>query len=335
MVERFEIPVVLFVFKRLETVEKIMDQISRIKPTTFYIFADGARESVEGEDEMVKEVQEYVKKAIDWECDSRLSFSEVNKGCDRNIRDGLDKVFSEQDMAIVFEDDAVPVSDFFYYCKELLNEYKEDTRIQYIAGFNAIGSNDLIKDDYTFGKTVPMSGAFATWADRWNHCDFELKKWPQNKKSDRFKNIFFSNEFKKICYKEFDEIYDGVVTAWDLMVMHDMFDKDRVAIVPKNNLATSYGFMAGAFHPQEKHEAARLLKIMTATDIQLEFPLSSPSEVKDNREYNYLRQKMMLAVRGSYVSRRIRNIKRAVKDFAYKHLPRSIWNAIKSIVKPR
>ncbi|SEG15980.1 hypothetical protein SAMN02910276_02025 [Butyrivibrio sp. Su6] len=335
MNKAYDVAVVLFIFKRLETVQLIMEQIKKVKPKVLYVFSDGPRLEIEDEAARVNRVRKYVAGAIDWECERKLYFWEINKGCDKNIREGLDLVFSEQKMAIVFEDDAVPCQDFFPYCEELLFKYKDCDSVQYIAGFNAIGKNEIIKEDYTFGKTVPMSGAFATWANRWNECDFDLKDWPQNRDSNRFDDVFFFREMKKRYIKGFNDIYYGKVTAWDSKFEHDMFNKDRMVVVPKNNLATSYGFADGAFHPQEKKEAERLLKIMTVTDESLEFPLNGPEFVVRNVKYDRERQKKMLEVRGNYFQRRFRDVYLFVKGIAYRYLPKNLWDRIKCMVKSK
>ena len=329
----YDVPIVLFVFKRLETVQMIVEQIRKARPKTIYVFADGARPDVSGEEENVSEVRNYIENAIDWDCDKRIFFSKTNKGCDKNIRDGLDRVFSEQPRAVVFEDDAVPITEFFQYCNELLDKYENDKRIQYIAGFNAIGDNEIIKDDYTFGQTAPMSGAFATWADRWNNCDFELKDWPDNKKTGRFNDIYYSKEMRIKAYKSFDDVYNKISTAWDYMFEHDMLNKNRLVVVPKGNLATSYGFAQGAYHPQEKKEAVRVLRMMTRTNEQISFPLNGPDIIKRNPEYDEERQRKLLAVKGNYIVRLCRNIYLSIKEWFYKNLPTEVWNSIKKIVK--
>ena len=179
--ERFDIPVVLFVFRRLDTVKLIMEKIQQIEPKVFYIFSDGARENVEGEKVKVQNVRDYISKSITWECDAKVIFHEKNKGCAPNICQGLDYVFEREPYAVIFEDDAVPKLDFFFFCQYLLKKY-EDNDIQFIAGFNAIGKSKVFLTDYAFSKSAPMSGAIATWAKRWNECDFAMKSWPKKKK---------------------------------------------------------------------------------------------------------------------------------------------------------
>ena len=332
---QFNIPVCLFVFKRYEPVKMIFDVFKRVKPTKVYVFADGAREHIEGEVDLVREVRKYVQEAVDWDCDRQFFFFDENKGCDRNIVEGLNIFFSKEEKGIIFEDDAVPVKDFFPYCKYLLNQYQFDNRIQYIAGFNAIGDSDIIKEDYTFGKTAPLSGAFATWADRWNNCDFEIKDWPEEKKKGLLNDIFYYSELRKSITKCLDEEYKGIITAWDYKFDFDMYKKNRFAIVPKRNMATSYGYMAGAFHPQEKGVAKRLLMLMTSSDNEDIFPLTNPLEIDRNIEYDQLRQRLMLYVKGNYIQRKMNDIFLAIKQLMHKIIPQSIWKKLKRMVKKK
>ena len=325
-------PIVLFVFKRLETVKMILDVIRKYEPDCIYVFSDGPRKNYIGESEAVQSVRDYLSSSIDWECEKYLYYSDYNKGCDKNIRDGLDDVFSKQENAIVFEDDAVPTMSFFSFCNELLTRYKDDERIQYIAGFNALGDLELIKDGYTFGKTVPMNGAFATWNNRWIECDFDMKQWPDNKKNKLLDNIFYYKELRKQYYKIYDEEYLRIMTAWDYQFEHDMLSKDRLAIVPKYNLVTSYGFTEGAFHPQKKGESLRFKKMMTANNNQEVLGLDFKPIVSRNDVYDKARQKRLLEIKGNWFERRCIYAYRSVKDFLYNNLSEQTWNTIKRIV---
>jgi hypothetical protein len=331
-VEKFDIPVVLFVFKRLETASMVIDSIRSVKPSVMYVFADGARTEVPGEAEKVQQVRDYISTAIDWDCKKNLYFSDVNKGCDKNIRDGVDLVFSEQDKAIILEDDAVPTEAFFYYCRELLLEYEAERSIQYIAGYNAVGTNDAILHNYSFGKSVPMNGAIATWADRWNNCDFDMKEWPSNKSRKMLDDIFFYKELKNRYIRIFDELYDKKATSWDYIFEHDMLTKDRLAVVPRENMVTSFGFAEGAYHPQRKKETERFVQMMTATNVEKVYPLTEKPIIQRNKKYDKLRQWKLLEVRGGVVYRRLLDAYLAVKEWAYTHLPKKYWNMLKRLI---
>lgn len=328
----FDTPVVLFVFRRIDTVKLIFEKLQEIKPHILYVFADGARPGREDEAQKVREVREFVKNAVNWNCELHLEYAEKNKGCANNICDGIDKAFQKEEAAIILEDDAVPMKEFFIYCQYLLTKYQKDKRIQYITGFNAVGDSDTIKDSYTFSKSAPMSGAIATWADRWNQCDFSMKNWPYNKKEKIFRKYYYFNELYKVHCQVFDDSYKNINDGWDYQFQHDQLDKQRFAIVPKGNLVKSYGYTEGAFHPQNKTEAYHLEKIMNYTGHPFDFPMQEPDEVVLNHEYDKLRQKLLLGVTGNYMQRHLRYIRQKIKDIAYRYMPQNMWNGLKKLV---
>lgn len=328
----FDTPVVLFVFRRIDTVKLIFEKLQEVKPKILYVFSDGPRPGRDDEAKKVLGVREFVKNAVNWNCELHLEYADGNKGCACNICDGVDIVFQKEGAAIILEDDAVPMKEFFLYCEYLLAKYQEDKRIQYIAGFNAVGDSDTITDSYAFSQSAPMSGAIATWADRWNQCDFHMQNWPDNRKKKAFRQYYYFNELYKVHCQAFDDSYKNINDGWDYQFQHDQLDKQRFAIVPKGNLVKSYGYTEGAFHPQNKTEAANLDKIMDYTGQSFDFPMQEPKEIVLNCEYDRLRQKLLLGVKGNYLQRHCYYFIRTVKDAAYRYMPKSMWNRLKRLV---
>lgn len=333
MENNYEIPIVLFVFRRLDSVKLLMDIISKIKPQKLYIYADGAREGRDKEQQQVEEVRKYVCNAVNWKCESYIEFAQINKGCARNICEGLNEVFQKEEMAVIFEDDALPTEAFFQYARILLGKYKYDQRIQYIAGYNAIGNNDIINESYTFSKNAPMSGAIATWADRWLECDFRMQNWPQNKRKNRFKKYFFSLELYHVICSAMDDSYLNINDGWDYQFHHDMLDKERYAIVPKCNLVESQIYCGNAFHPLNSVQEKKVEEIIGHAGKKICFPMVEPQEVYWNREYDKLRQKLFLGINGNYFQRHKYYLYRRVKDLMYRYMPVKMWNMIKKILK--
>ncbi len=315
--ETYPVPVVLFTYRRLDTVKLILDEIEKVKPSRFYVFSDGAREGRNEEKEQVRKVREYIKGRITWECEFIPGFAETNMGCADRITSGLDEVFAKEKEALVFEDDAVPGQAYFAYCRELLEKYREDKRIQYIAGFNFIGDTDSIGDSYTFGFFGGLSGAFATWADRWNQCDFKMGSWPEVKKTKALRKYFHYRELYQVYEKALEDSYKQINDGWDYQFQYDGMSQGRLAVVPKGNLVESYGYAAGAFHEQEKKTAERLKKRMGRSEREFIFPMEHPKEIALNEGYDKIRQKVSLEVSGGYMERHFRYFKVAVKDFLY------------------
>lgn len=331
----FKVPIALFVFRRLDTVKLIIEKLVELQPEKLYVFGDAAREGKEDEVKKVTEVREYIKRSVTWNCDLHLEYAEKNLSCSPNIRRGFNQVLTENDCGIFLEDDAVPLLEFFKYCDVLLEKYKEDNRIQYIAGFNGIGDNDLIKESYSFSKNAPMSGAIATWSDRWLNVDWKAENWPVLKEDEEFRKALFSKEFKNLTYNAFEEINKNGTAEWDIQFAYDQYLNKRYAIVPKGNLVRNYISEAGAFHPQTNYTAKMLQTLFDYTKESIGDTFDETLEIKWNQKYDKRRQYLFLRVRGNYIQRKIKAIKLFVKTIAYKVIPEKLWKLLKKFYKSK
>lgn len=75
----YKIPILFVIFKRKDVALRTLESIKTVKPAKLYIAADGARDTVEGELEKVKQTRQAVLDAIDWECEVKTRLSEKTK----------------------------------------------------------------------------------------------------------------------------------------------------------------------------------------------------------------------------------------------------------------
>ena len=128
----YSIPVVLILFKRFDTLEKILDRIRYVKPQKVYLLSDEGRN--ENEKNMVQKVRNFVESSIDWDCKIIKKYATKNEGVYNNIALGAKWVFEREEKAIFLEDDNLPEVTFFNFCEEMLNKYVDDNRILWICG---------------------------------------------------------------------------------------------------------------------------------------------------------------------------------------------------------
>ena len=122
---KFNIPVVLFIFKREKAVE-VINRLSIVKPTKLYILADQGRN--EEERIAVEKCRKMVEKAINWDCKIIKNYANENRGVYQNIGEGAKWVLRREKWAIFLEDDNLPEITFFEFCKEMLEKYENDNR---------------------------------------------------------------------------------------------------------------------------------------------------------------------------------------------------------------
>ena len=121
MNNKFNIPVVLFTFKRSNTVERILKVFKTVGVSKLYLFSDYGRN--DEEKALVEQTRTEILNMIDWDCEVIKKFATENKGVFNSIAMGAKEVFEVEDKAIFLEDDNLPEISFFRYCEEMLNKY--------------------------------------------------------------------------------------------------------------------------------------------------------------------------------------------------------------------
>jgi hypothetical protein len=159
-------PVVLIAFNRPHLARRTLAAIREAAPQQLFLVADGPR-SDRPDDAALCAATREVLDDIDWPCDVRRKYSEVNLGVEGNVELGLDWVFGQVPEALVFEDDCAPDPTFFPYAEELLARYRDDERVWQVSG-NRLGVPQRFfhGDSYVFTSWASVWG-WATWADRW------------------------------------------------------------------------------------------------------------------------------------------------------------------------
>ena len=110
-------PVLFLVFNRLDTTKQVFESIKRAQPPRIYISSDGPRNNVDGENEVVEIVRNYILENIDWDCEVYTLFRDRNLGCKYAVSEAITWFFKNEEQGIVLEDDCLPIESFFWYCE--------------------------------------------------------------------------------------------------------------------------------------------------------------------------------------------------------------------------
>ena len=178
---KFKIAILLITYKRPKYLRKVLLKIKKINPSILYIYSDGPKNKEESFDvKMCRSIIDDIK----W-CSVKKKFNTKNMGIELVPKLAIDWVFKENEMAIILEDDTLPSTSFFYFCKKLLIKYKNNTKISMICGTNlAQEKSKNIKDSYFFSKYSNIWG-WATWRRAWKHFELKMPSW-HNKNKDEF-----------------------------------------------------------------------------------------------------------------------------------------------------
>lgn len=247
----FNTPILYIIFNRLDTVKQTFFTIKKIKPKYLYVAADGARKNKLGEKEKCQEVRDWVLSQIDWNCELKTLFRDINLGCGKGPADAISWFFSNVEQGIILEDDCLAADSFFQYCENLLNYYKDNPKVMHIAGFNCKRITPIKNNvSYTFTAIQPVWG-WASWKDRWEKYSFIID---QNEIEKLKENHYFKKKYRqKYWFSKFKSNFNNI-SAWDFQWTYCILKNKGYCCVPVLNQIKNIGFGNDSSHSNKKDE---------------------------------------------------------------------------------
>lgn len=275
----FETPILLITFNRPGHVKRVLDAVLSIKPLDLFVFQDGARKGNEDDVKKCFEVRRVVETMIE-ESEVKLHsfYANKNLGCGKGPVTAINWFFENNEKGIILEDDCLPSKDFFLYCQELLDKYKEDPLVGFIGGSNY---GYEIKDgvSYCFGSGHHQTWGWASWRRVWNSFEYDL---------DSFHD---KNDFKKVIKKYYKslrqqdywiDIFQKVKedqmknSCWDYQFYFAVWRNGMSAICPRVNLVSNVGCGADATHTRGQNN------VMLNRSVDSILPLTHPDKIIHN-----------------------------------------------------
>lgn len=232
-------PVLFLIFNRPDTTKLVFDAIKKAKPTKLYIASDGPRESKKNEVSLCLESRSIVSQ-IDWNCEVKTLFRENNLGCKLAVSSAIDWFFQFEDEGIILEDDVLPCDVFFDFCGEMLNKYRDDSRIAMVTGNNLLGGG-VISNEYYFSNFYSIWG-WATWKRSWNTYDVNISLWPDTKLKS-YLNFKYGIKLAQYFESSFDLIKSNSIDTWDHQWTYNCVVNSGFCITPRANLITNIGVL--------------------------------------------------------------------------------------------
>jgi hypothetical protein len=175
----------------------------------------------------------------------------------------------------------LPDPSFFPFCEELLNKYKDDTRIGHISGncfLPGIISQEL---SYDFCSISHIWG-WATWRRVWKNFDLKFPYWENNRNHPEKTNNLFNGLLEKIYFSSFiSDTLSGKknLSVWDIQYLFLLRVQNQLSIYPDVNLVTNIGLNSEwATHTKKNNNKQSI----PASSIA--FPLKHPQYVLRNKK---------------------------------------------------
>lgn len=240
--------VLFLVFNRPDVTEKVLDAIRIAKPPRLYIAADGPRSNKPDEAIACSAVRRMVTEGVDWPCTVQTLFRQQNLGCRQAVSTAIDWFFEQEEAGIILEDDCLPHPTFFSYCEELLNHYRDDTRVMHINGSN-IMRGWLHDHDYSyyFSHHSAIWG-WASWRRAWQHYDVNTFLLPEIQNKNYFWKRFFNSLEARMLLRPLWATHNNQLDTWDYQWSFALLIQSGLSIMPSVNLISNIGFGGEATH---------------------------------------------------------------------------------------
>jgi hypothetical protein len=266
-------PILFLTFNRPEITELVFEEIRKVKPSRLYVASDGPRATYIEDIKKIKQTRDIVNK-IDWKCDLKELFRDENLGCGRACSEAVSWFFDNEEEGIILEDDTLPRPSFFEFCQELLDKYRDDTRVWHISGHKHLG---IKSDDYSYNfSNYPQLWGWATWRRAWQNYEFNLSSsLSLIENSLNNYNIFRSDKEIELRIKILKKVLSGRLDTWDYQWEFTIRINNGLSIRPSVNLVENIGFGEAATHtkksPRKKYESE-----------EMNFPLQHPNFICAN-----------------------------------------------------
>ena len=265
-------PVLFLIFNRPETTYQVFSAIKKAKPSRLYVAADGPRSNFSNESKNCNLARSIATK-VNWECELKTLFHDKNLGCRMAVSQAIDWFFENEPEGIILEDDCLPSQSFFWFCQEMLENFRSDHAVGAICGFYSNELEYKPSASYFFSRYLRVWG-WAGWRRTIEGYDTNLNLLIEKQNTWK-KDIFARADIilKFFWQDMFEEVAEGKIDTWDTQLQFLLWQKRQQVVVSSTNLVKNIGWAHGAHTLKKDHNH----ELATS---EINFPLKRPKIVE-------------------------------------------------------
>ena len=236
-------PVVIFTYKREKHFRQTTEALSRCtlsKETDVYIFIDGPRS---GQDrEKVQAIREYAEslESKNWFGSLHIEASEQNKGLSASVIGGVDKIINKYGKIIVLEDDIIVKNNFLEFMNGALTYFQNKGNVWAVSSYTPELKILETVDDFIYANCRANCWGWASWADRWNTIDWQIKDYKEFVFCHKKRKAF--NQGGNDLSRMLDAYMAGDIDSWAVRWNYAQHKAQMVAVAPRISLSRNAGF---------------------------------------------------------------------------------------------
>lgn len=267
-------PIVVFAYNRFDSLKKCISSIKdniEASDSDLIVFVDGPKVGIPEDSIKVQKIRGYVKSITGFKS-LNYFFADTNKGLACSVINGVTKVINDSGCAIVIEDDLIVGKNFLSFMNQGLSRYENDDYVFSVCGYS---NRVKIPKDYHFDAYFcPRSSSWgwATWKDRWESCDWELKEWKEVEKYAKAFNQWGGSD----CFCMLKGWKTGLNQSWSIRFCYNQFMQNKVSLFPVISHVKNNGFDGGGTN------CPRWSRFKSEFDLSLNKGFAFPTETNPN-----------------------------------------------------
>lgn len=248
-------PVAVFTYNRPNHTERVLDalNVSALAPDTdIFIFCDNFKnESAKYDVQQVRDlVDQFAYKSRFRSI--TINKSETNKGLAASIICGVSGIMDLYGRVIVVEDDLLASTHFLEYMNSALDFYENNKHIWSISGYSfpMKALTNYPHDVFMAGRG--SSWGWASWIDRWNTVDWDVKDYYQFKNNKQKRHEFA--QWGRDLPLMLDAQMSSDHNSWAIRWCYSQFIQNKMTVYPKTSYIKNIGNDGSGTHKSHLDE---------------------------------------------------------------------------------
>jgi len=249
MTDAQDVPVLILAYNRADRLQEVVDALRSWEPRHIFVSVDGPRAGDDADRSKVLATHDVVR-SIDWDAEIRTNFQPVNLGCGLGVSTGISWFFDQVDSGIILEDDVIPGPDFFVFCADLLERYRDDERVFSISGCNFAPPEVVTQPEasYRFSAITHVWG-WATWRRSWDQYRYSMSDWRVRLRGrNRWEAMGADLPGYVYWTAVFDWMRFGHIDTWDYQLSVTQMASGGLTATSNTNLTENIGFSGDSTH---------------------------------------------------------------------------------------
>lgn len=281
-------PIVIFAFNRPKALQQMIISLKRnslYKQSEKFVFIDGPRN--ENDQNNINAVVKIAQTIT-----SNVTVSTVNKGLGTSIITGVSSVLQKYEKAIILEDDLICTPNFLSYMNQALDFYEKDDRIISVCGYGLKikRPKNYVGDVYLSGRS--SSWGWATWKDRWEQIDWNMKDWKEFSSDPQRIKAF--NRNGSDMFSMLEDYMEGRNKSWAIRFCYSQFKLGKYAVCPFLSKVNNEGFGEEATNCKQQYSRFKVNIDQSGSTDFLFDPQISPNKQIEKECYHYHSIKMRI-----------------------------------------